>query len=397
MTRRHTRVDSQFSLAAFGVSYTYSGDGERVLKSNGKAYWYDNNGRVLSEADLNGNITDEYIYFGSIRIAHWSSTTNAVTYYIQDALGSTRAIVDSSGSPCFDADFFPYGGEFDFVSTCSPSYKFTAKERDSESSSSTDYFGARYYSTTLGRWKSPDLPFADQVLTDPQSWNLYGFVRNNPESSIDTNGRVTWVIGGTKYNPKDYAPNSPFVQSLRALFNDDDVELIPWSGGDSVAARAQLAQSIEAAMSAHVYAPGEQNNVVTHSHAGNAFFAAVPSLRNDGFYIDNLVTLGLPIRGDYYYDTSIINNWFNVYTPNDIIQKLGGRIPGFGGRTNPNATNIRVLSHTNFLAAHSSLHKSPQVIAAWELLVRSALSNRGAPDANPDPPIPAYHCFFCGL
>jgi RHS repeat-associated protein len=38
-------------------------------------------------------------------------------------------------------------------------YKFTGKERDTESG--LDYFGARYYASSMGRWMSPDKPFAD--------------------------------------------------------------------------------------------------------------------------------------------------------------------------------------------------------------------------------------------
>jgi len=63
------------------------------------------------------------------------------------------------------------------------SYKFTGKERDSESG--LDNFGARYYGSNLGRFLSPDEPLADQQPEDPQSWNLYSYVRNNPLNSTD--------------------------------------------------------------------------------------------------------------------------------------------------------------------------------------------------------------------
>jgi len=62
----------------------------------------------------------------------------------------------------------------------------SGKQRDSESG--LDYFGARYYGSALGRWTSPDKPFADQHPEDPQSWNLYGYVRNNPLRLVDDNG-----------------------------------------------------------------------------------------------------------------------------------------------------------------------------------------------------------------
>ncbi len=63
---------------------------------------------------------------------------------------------------------------------------FTGKERDTESG--LDYFGARYFSAAQGRFTSPDAPFADQHATNPQSWNLYTYTRNNPLSFVDPDG-----------------------------------------------------------------------------------------------------------------------------------------------------------------------------------------------------------------
>jgi RHS repeat-associated protein len=70
---------------------------------------------------------------------------------------------------------------------------FTGKERDSESGN--DYFGARYYASSMGRWISPDwsagaeaVPYAS--LDNPQSLNLYGYAGNNPLRNIDLDGHI---------------------------------------------------------------------------------------------------------------------------------------------------------------------------------------------------------------
>lgn len=66
-------------------------------------------------------------------------------------------------------------------------YMFTGKERDIESGN--DYFGARYYSSSMGRFSSPDpsgLMYADP--TNPQSLNLYSYVLNNPLTGTDPTG-----------------------------------------------------------------------------------------------------------------------------------------------------------------------------------------------------------------
>jgi RHS repeat-associated protein len=66
--------------------------------------------------------------------------------------------------------------------------KFTGKERDAESGN--DYFGARYYASSMGRFMSPDpMIMMPQKMTDPQQWNMYSYVRNNPLRMIDTNGK----------------------------------------------------------------------------------------------------------------------------------------------------------------------------------------------------------------
>lgn len=52
-----------------------------------------------------------------------------------------------------------------------------------------DYFGARYFSGAQGRFTSPDKPFVDQDPYEPQSWNLYSYVRNNPLKFVDETGR----------------------------------------------------------------------------------------------------------------------------------------------------------------------------------------------------------------
>jgi RHS repeat-associated protein len=76
----------------------------------------------------------------------------------------------------------------------------TGKERDTESGN--DYFGARYYASSMGRFMSPDpLPWIhwqrgnedDQnmfegFIANPQNFNLYAYVNNNPLNHTDPTG-----------------------------------------------------------------------------------------------------------------------------------------------------------------------------------------------------------------
>ncbi len=62
----------------------------------------------------------------------------------------------------------------------------TSYERDNESD--LDFAQARYYNKNHGRFTSPDEPFLDQFEDNPQSWNLYLYVRNNPLNLVDPFG-----------------------------------------------------------------------------------------------------------------------------------------------------------------------------------------------------------------
>jgi RHS repeat-associated protein len=191
--------DSESRLTSTaGVTYTYDGEGKRVMKSNGTLYWYGAGGDTLAETDASGNATNEYIYFVGKRIARRDSSGN-VFYYFADQLGTAREMVQAgSTSPCYDADFYPFGGERIAkdgqghpIDSCDSHFKFTGKERDTESG--LDNFGARYDSSQLARFMTLDwsatptgVPYAQ--LADPQSLNLYAYVRNNPLYSADPDG-----------------------------------------------------------------------------------------------------------------------------------------------------------------------------------------------------------------
>ena len=142
---------------------------------------------ITAESDLLGTLQSEYVFFNGQRVARRDLPSGNIAYYFSDHLNTASVITDASGNIKSESDYYPWGGELQFVNGDSNHYKFTGKERDSETG--LDYFGARYLSSAMGRWTSPDNPFADQHLRTPQSWNLYMYVGDRPTSLIDTNGR----------------------------------------------------------------------------------------------------------------------------------------------------------------------------------------------------------------
>jgi RHS repeat-associated protein len=196
------KYDAENRLVTTGGStYYYDGDGSRVGKVNGSSgtlYWRGMGGDPLSESSLTGTSQEEYIFFGGTRVARRDVSGGAVHYYFSDHLGSHGVVENATGTSCEqDIDYYPYGGVVhDYCPNVTQHYRFTGKERDSESG--LDNFGARYHASSLGRFMTPDwaddadpIPYAD--LRNPQSLNLYAYVQNNPLSSTDDDGHMCIV------------------------------------------------------------------------------------------------------------------------------------------------------------------------------------------------------------
>ncbi len=176
-------------VSTAGVTYTYDGDGKRVKKSTGTLYWTGMGSDALDESDLSGNINEEYFYFNGMRVARLDRPSNTAHYYVADHLGTARIIATPSSynaATVAESDYYPYGGEIPISGSDSNHYKFTGKERDAESG--LDNFGARYDAGALGRFMTPDPENAGADPGDPQSWNGYSYVSNNPLNSVDPDG-----------------------------------------------------------------------------------------------------------------------------------------------------------------------------------------------------------------
>jgi RHS repeat-associated protein len=118
-----------------------------------------------------------------------------VEYYHLDALGSVRVVTNQAGAVVRRHDFKPFGEEIN-VTFPNPDRKlFTGQERDSETGS--DYFGARYYRAGIGRFTTVDSELnVNDALADPQKWDHYAYVTNNPLRYTDPDGKNPLLIAG---------------------------------------------------------------------------------------------------------------------------------------------------------------------------------------------------------
>jgi RHS repeat-associated protein len=222
-------------ISTSGYAYIYDGDGQRVEKctegttpgtcasgATGTLYWKGTaSDAAMVETDLAGNLQNTYIFFGGQRVARTDST-GAVHYYFSDHLGTHAVIENATGTACEqDIDYYPYGGvEHDYCATLPQKYLFTGKERDLESL--LDYFGARYHASNLGRFMSPDPESAGADAGDPQSWNGYSYVLNNPLNRVDPDGR-----GGCAFYIQNYTWNDGWHPSdVTGFFCDETQQTV---------------------------------------------------------------------------------------------------------------------------------------------------------------------------
>lgn len=218
-----------------GQFYTYDAEG-RITSEGSTTYKYDADGQLVYENGSHGtqvfsrNVAGQAVlifnpsgccapyaalaaYIDGQKVGSWQHDTFHFTG--QDWLGTKRyesggnGDIASTAVPTFQASFtsLPFGDMLNSVST-DPTH-FTDKERDVESG--LDYFGARYYSSSTGRFMSPDpsgLVYADPK--NPQSLNLYSYAQNNPLTNVDPTGLdcVYFNDAGNGIESDDHNSNS---------------------------------------------------------------------------------------------------------------------------------------------------------------------------------------------
>jgi RHS repeat-associated protein len=180
----------------YGVtSYVYDARGRRVQKTVGSTqtqYMYDLDGNVISERDQN-NWKNAYLRLNGRLFAQYTIGAPRTEFIHSDHLGSTRLVTSFvPGTPptysIYDTfDYLPFGEQT--LGGTSTTHKFTGDEHDSETNPGLDHTWFRQYSSSSGRWMTPDpLGINAADATNPQSWNGYVYVHNYPLNRIDPLG-----------------------------------------------------------------------------------------------------------------------------------------------------------------------------------------------------------------
>ena len=126
----------------------------------------------LYECTAGANCT-RYIFAGDDRIA-MKTLAGELKYYHTDHVGSSTVITTSTGTLDQALAYAPYGAIR--ANTLDPAsgvhHKFTGQERDD--STALDFYQARYYSSGMHRFISPDSIVPN--FADPQSLNRYSYI-----------------------------------------------------------------------------------------------------------------------------------------------------------------------------------------------------------------------------
>jgi len=166
--------------------YAYDLNSHRIWKKAADGtewlFFYQNDLQIASyivKQDGSGNLALELRstrnYFAGRLVTSLGSAV------VVDRLGAVRAWSDPNGSQT--AKYFPFGEKTQASDDTKSS--FGGYERDA---SGLDYAWHRYYASKLGRFTSPDPYDGSAQQKNPDSWNRYAFVSNDPINRVDPNG-----------------------------------------------------------------------------------------------------------------------------------------------------------------------------------------------------------------
>jgi RHS repeat-associated protein len=197
--------------AMTGASFVYDPLGRRVSKTVGASttnYLYDGQNPVQEGGAnlLTGLGIDEYLT---------RTDSGGARSFLTDALGSTLALTDTTGTVQTSYTYEPFGKTTTTGTASTNPFQYTGRENDGTGLS---YYRARYYSSTLQRFISED-----PIGFFGGDTNLYAYVGNNPLKFIDPTGLTfqsnwdffwDWTLG-SEPRQRTYGPNDIETQEMR--------------------------------------------------------------------------------------------------------------------------------------------------------------------------------------
>ncbi len=207
-----TSYDSDGNLLNDSLGHTYTWDAEGKQLSGGSfGFTYDASGHLV-ELSVSGNYSRSYVPLGKFKLSATGQTANysetplpggsvasqnggATGVQLADWLGTIRALYSyTEGTEGASGAHAPFGEAYaddsvyaqGFTGQGGPGW---GNGSDGNVPSTVYWFPERQYSSGQGRWLSPDPAGLNAVdFSNPQTWNRYAYVMNNPLSNIDPGG-----------------------------------------------------------------------------------------------------------------------------------------------------------------------------------------------------------------
>jgi RHS repeat-associated protein len=207
---------------AEGRSFKFNGDDKQIeVKATNNPsqiignYYYDASGARIKK--VVGNETTVFVYdAGGALAAEYSTatptTTPTTSYMTTDHLGSPRVITDKNGQVISRRDFMPFGEEiyagvggrntnqkYGTYGSDNIRKRYTGYEKDDETQ--LDFAEARMYQNKHGRFTAVDPLMASLSPLNPQTFNRYSYVHNNPINDTDPSGLCPTGGCGNRIGP----------------------------------------------------------------------------------------------------------------------------------------------------------------------------------------------------
>ena len=183
--------DGEGNLATLGGNAeTYDALDRRVEQYNGSAYTEIVYGPAGNKMALMSGQTVTKVFAPLSAGATAVYNSSGLSYYRHpDWLGSSRITSTTTRTLYYDGAYAPFGENYAETGTTDRS--FTGQNQDLTPGSTGDLYDFLYreYHKIQGRWISPDPAGLGAVNpANPQSWNRYAYVLNNPLALADLAG-----------------------------------------------------------------------------------------------------------------------------------------------------------------------------------------------------------------
>lgn len=346
-------VDSKFRNRKFQYDANNRQKQSRNLDDSGAVdSIFDANGQRVA-TQIAGSLTNVLVYdaMGKL-VAEYSVTTamGGTQFIFNDPQSSPRTITSVQGTVIARHDYLPFGDDVlnsvgmrapgqGYGGTEAARQKYVGMENDEATGLSHTLW--RKYDSLSARWTTPDPYAASMTLADPQSFNRYSYVNNDPINHVDPLGLALADIGV-------YQTSNPAVVTLveRALMRlVQRINAGPAVGGAGSAAAGAIAQDpIEQEIGPPPPVPTlrrgsktsgseikEGDTIVTNINSAKVERSYVNLIDKVDHYGDKRVPLGGVFEITYIFVTS---------APTD------GSDPGDAGRIEPITTKTGEITGT---------------------------------------------------